>query len=378
MGTVQATGGRAAVLPSERVLAAVASLGLHDDGTLAAARLSDDDFATLIRLSESHRLLGALAEAVATGALAVSPDQLALVIGYHNRWLSNALLTEAMLLRVDDCFAAHHIDYRVLKGVALSHVAYDDPSWRVYSDLDILVRSADFVRAIAALCQDLGGDRLVPELRPGFDLEFGREATVHVGGREIDLHRTLVDGAFGLTVDLDDLFAEPTWFEVAGRRFPALGGTPAVLHACYDVALGDHPVRLSALRDLLLLHSKGFDFDAVTSMARRWRGEAVVERAAHLATDTLALPCEHGLHAYAALGSTRQQRWLLRSYGGRPGPYATHLAAIAVIPGVRRRLRYVRAITRPSPEYLASRGWTRRGHMRRALRQFAGRNTRGG
>ncbi len=356
----------------------MASVGLHDDGTLAAARLGDDDFATLMHLAESHRLLGALAEAVATGALTVSPDQLGLVIEYHNRWLSNALLTEAMLLLVDECFSEHHIDYRVLKGVALSHVAYDDPSWRVYSDLDILVRSADFVSAIAALCQDLGGHRLVPELRPGFDREFGREATIRVGGREIDLHRTLVDGAFGFTLDLDDLFAEPTWFDVAGRRFPALGGTAAFLHACYDAALGDHPVRLSALRDLLLLHAQGVDFDAVAEMAQRWHGEAVVEQAAHLAVDTLALPPDHGLQAYATLGSTRRQRWLLRSYGGRPGPYGTHLVAIAVMRGVRRRFRYVRAITRPSAEYLSSRGWTQHGHVRRALRQFAGKSTRGG
>jgi len=360
------------------LLAAIASLGLHDDATLATSRLGDDDFASLILLAQRHRLLGALAEAVATGALPVSPDQLGSVIEYHHRWLSNALLTEAMLLRVDDCFSEHRIEYRVLKGVALCRVAYNDPSWRVYSDLDIIVRSADFVRAIAALCQDLGGHRLVPELRPGFDREFGREATVHVGGREIDMHRTLVDGASGLTIDLDDLFAEPTWFEVAGRRFPALGATPAFLHACYDVALGDHPVRLSAVRDLLLLYTRGVDGDAVVEMARRWRGEAVVERAAHLAVDTLGLPREHGLHASTDLGSPRRQRWLLRSYGGRAGPYATHLAAITVIHGVRPRLRYVRAITRPSPAYLAARGWTRHGHVRRALRQFTGKSTRNG
>ncbi|MBA3621797.1 MAG: hypothetical protein H0W51_05695 [Euzebyales bacterium] len=53
-----------------------------------------------------------------------------------------------------------------------------------------------------------GYRRSWPQLRPGFDRRFGKGAPLRRDeGWELDLHRTFVMGPFGLTVDLDGLFA---------------------------------------------------------------------------------------------------------------------------------------------------------------------------
>jgi hypothetical protein len=103
--------------------------------------------------------------------------------------------------------------------VALANTVYADPALRVFADVDLLVPSADFGHAARILESALGADRALPEIRPGFDARFGREAMLRSdNGLALDIHRTFVDGGFGLTVDLDDLF-------VSLRSFPLGGAT---------------------------------------------------------------------------------------------------------------------------------------------------------
>ncbi len=54
-------------------------------------------------------------------------------------WLTHALRVERVLLDVTLTLDRAGIDSRVLKGVALSHTAYSDPSERVFGDVDLLV-----------------------------------------------------------------------------------------------------------------------------------------------------------------------------------------------------------------------------------------------
>ena len=85
------------------------------------------------------------------------------------------------------------IESRVLKGVALAHTAYDDPADRVFADVDLLVPGDELTRAATVLTAALGAERPVPEIRPGFDDRFGKEAMLKVDGLELDLHRTFVE-----------------------------------------------------------------------------------------------------------------------------------------------------------------------------------------
>jgi hypothetical protein len=130
----------------------------------------------------------------------------------------------------------------VLKGVALAHLVYPDPSYRVFGDVYLLVPSAMFASAIAVLHREMGTARCVPELRPGFDERFGKEALMRsVNGLELDVHRMFVEGAWGLTMDLDDLFSPSRRFVLAGQELDALPMPQQFLHACYAAAIGDWP-----------------------------------------------------------------------------------------------------------------------------------------
>ncbi len=355
----------------EQLAVALAGAPLGDTTRLVPEPLAEDDFMALLRLCEDHRLLGTLADAVENGRVAVDDGQLDSLTQRYLVWLSNSLEVERLLLRVAECCAQAGIEMRVLKGAALARLAYPDPSSRVFADLDLLIPATRFDDAVRLAVDELGGTQSIVELRPGFDREFGKDATVLVGRVELDLHRTFVTGPFGLTIPLDDLFTDSTPLVIGGRTFSALGPTALLMHAFYNAALGDYPVRLCSLRDLMLLSERPeADFRQIRVWARQWRAAAVVQRGAALVVETLGLPGSHGLWQLAGLDVPRRERWALASYLTPARSYSRPLASLLVIPGVRARMRLAGALVRPSAAYLHSRGWTERSHIRRAVARF--------
>jgi hypothetical protein len=326
---------------------------------------TDDVFSDLLAVAEHERVLGAMAEAVVNGHLPLTDRQHEQFSDLHQLWSRHALDVEAMLVRFSGACVGANIDLRVLKGVALAHIAYDNPSFRLFGDLDVLVPSTRFDEAVQLACIQLGGKQSIPELRDGFDREFGKEALVRVGRIELDLHRTFVTGPFGLMVDLDELFTRSSPFTLGGQRLHALDRAPMLLHACYNAALGDFPPRLGALRDLALL-GVGQNLAEVGALADHWRANPVVQRAAVLTVEGLGLRDDHPLTELARLPVRRREQWLLQSYLTSARTYSRPLASLAVIPGISARIRYAHALVAPSREYLRSKGWTQRSHLQRA------------
>jgi len=269
---------------------AIAAVGLRTQHELPDEPLDRSAFEELLRDCTQHRLLGLLARAVRTGALPVDAEQHRAVESSVLGWLGHALRVERLLLGTTSALDRAGIESRVLKGVALAHTAYDDPADRVFGDADLLVPGREFTHAVQALEATFGVERAQPEIRPGFDDRFGKEATLTVGGVELDLHRTFVEGALGLTVGLDDLFAPPYRFPLGVTELEALPMPPRFLHACYAAALGDWPPRLISLRDVaqILLRERPHPAD-VLFMARSWRCEVVVARAITTTWRELAL-----------------------------------------------------------------------------------------
>ncbi|MCJ7436446.1 MAG: nucleotidyltransferase family protein, partial [Acidimicrobiia bacterium] len=237
--------------------------------------------------------------------------------------------------------------------------------------IDLLVPSAGFERARQAILTDLDGVQPIPELRPGFDEEFGKEALLEVEGREVDLHRTFVTGPVGLTIPLDELFEERAALPLGGRSLPTLGPVASFLQACINAAVGDFPVRACSLRDVVQLSGVAErEADRVTATAERWGVGLVVKRAVDLAWPGLGLddgPLSDWASGYRA---GLRARLSLRSYLTPARSYTRPAASLLVIPGVRPRLRYVRSILFPQGAYLASRGWGLRSHARRAMSGF--------
>jgi hypothetical protein len=332
--------------------------------------LPAEAFSTLLTQAEHHCLLGFLGAAVRDGAIAVDDDQRAELPEKLEGWLAHALRLEALLLATAEELDHAGIEHRVFKGIPLAHTVYDDPAMRVFADVDILISSPDFVKAALILESALDAQRAVPELRPGFDERFGREATLRSStGLELDLHRTFVDGAYGLTVDLDDLFASPRRFVLGGRDIATLSPAHQLLSSCYSAALGDRPPRLASQRDIVqLLEVHALNSGDVLDLARRWRAEAVVARALGDAWAALEPRFTPPLVTWArCFRPTPLDRLLLASYRGPARGFTSKAAATLVVPGVTDKLAYLRALATPQRAYLEQRGLSPGGHWRRAL-----------
>jgi Uncharacterised nucleotidyltransferase len=358
------------VTDGDDALAACAAYGLPTSNRLPRGPLKHETFRGFLAQAEHHRLLGFLGAAVRDGALVVDPDQHAELEEKLEGWLAHALRIEALLLSTIEELERAGIDHRVFKGVALANSVYEDPSLRVFADVDVVVRSSDFAIAARLLDATLGTHRALPELRPGFDTRFGREAMLRSDADlELDVHRTFVDGAYGLTVELDDLFVEPRVFALGARDVATFPPAHQLLSSCYSAALGDWPPRLASQRDIVqLIHVDAPSADDVLDLARRWRAEPVVARAVSQAWAALAPQFTHSLvewaHDYAPAAF---DRFLLASYGGPARGITKRAAGVLVLPGISDKLAYLRAVAMPQRAYLERRGLSSGDHWRRAI-----------
>ena len=351
-------------------LAACAAYGVPTSNRLPNAPLSGETFTSLVAQAEHHRVLGFLGAAVRDGALVADSDQRAELEEKLERWLAHTLRVEALLLATIEELQRAGIDHRVFKGVALANTVYEEPSLRVFADVDVLVPSSKFSVAASLLAAALGTHRSVPELRPGFDSRFGREAMLRSDtGLELDVHRTFVDGAYGLTVELDDLFVEPRVFALGGRDVATLPPPHQLLSSCYSAALSDWPARLAAQRDVVqLIQMGGPSADDVLDLARRWRAEPVVATAVSQAWAALEPQFTPPLVEWARNYAPGVfDRVLLASYRGAARGLTTQAAGVLVLPGIGDKLAYLRAIAMPQRAYLERRGLSSGDHWRRGL-----------
>ena len=336
---------------------------------VAVAPLTNHEWADFFSTVRSDRLEGVLAEAVVRGKLAVTDEQWRGACEAANAAAALAVRLERRLLAATGLLEANGIAYRVLKGAAVAHTVYPDPALRGFGDVDLLIGSGDWDAAVAVMAEH-GYSRTLGEVRAGFDHRFGKEATmVARDALEVDLHRTLVIGPFGLTIDLPSLFDAPGSVTIGGRELPTLDPDATFLHACYSVAIADDPPHLRSLRDVArILLSRPPDPERLLERARSWRAEAVVARALVLTWETLPLPDGGPLLAWArAYRAGRLDAWMVSSYLGPGRSYRSQAATLLVIPGVWDRWSYLRAIAFPQRAYLAHRSGSRASHWRRSL-----------
>ena len=277
-----------------------------------------------------------------------------------------------------DALDAALLPFLVIKGPALAHRWYEDPAQRLFGDLDLVVPSGR-VREAARVLAEVLGTSAPPELRPGFDEQFGKETLLRgpsgpssPSGIEVDLHRTPVAGVLGLAIPLDELFEDAGEVLVAGRALPTPGPVPTMLVACYQATIADVPPRLIVFRDVAQVQSGpgGPDPSDVIAAADRWQAAALVAEA------VLAAPGRLGLQAggdrpgpladwAAGYRPGGRERLLLAAHRGPGYVYWRQLAGVVVLSGSRARAAYLWALLSPQSSYLAERRWRRGGHLRR-------------
>jgi hypothetical protein len=301
---------------------------------------------------------------VKDGVLATTPEQRSQATTAHAEARCLVLFLERLLVQLVRLLESEGIDYRILKGPAMAHLVYPEPWLRSYGDIDLLVAAQDFETMIRLLV-DLGYVRDRPQPRPGFDRRFGKGVTVFsTDGFPVDLHRTLAEGPFAQRIHQSELFARSSSFFLGGHSVRALGTEENFLHACLHAVLGDAPPRFVPLRDLAqILQTTDLDVERVHRLSSSWKAEAVIARAVCTAWSvfqlTESVPVSDWAHRYQP---TRAQELVLGLYPTRDHYAVMALAELRLIPGLRAKASYLRAMMLPDPGYLNARNT---GHLQR-------------
>lgn len=346
----------------------VAGYGLPGHGA-AVIEVPKEDWDSFLLTLDSQRLTGVAAAASQDGTLRLSDEQLEELVDHHGHAMLWSLVVERKLLSLADRFDEAGIEFIALKGSTMAHTVYPDPSWRPFADVDLLVRTRDWRRSCDLLA-GLGFDRRLPEPRPGFDERFGK-AAVHSNGDgvEIDLHRTLVLGPFGLWIDPEDLFRRTVPLRLGGRTVRRLDDTALLLHACIHASLGWAPPQLMPLRDVVQVASNGrVDWAEFMRLGRGWRLGPVIRHAFQTAAVTLDVSLPEDASRLVGPEPSRKEQRLLAAYTtGRRWRGATATSTLRAIPGVRAKAAYVLALLVPRRDFLDRREDGRGSYWRRWL-----------
>jgi hypothetical protein len=352
------------MIDTDELVRSIAAHGLPGATSLPRDPLSAADWTRLVQASASHRTLGYAVLAVEEGALVADEAQRGQLLDAQAAAMRQALVLERELLAAVRILEADGIPTRVLKGAAVAHLDHAAPTLRAFQDIDLLVAPTDIDRAIAALAAH-GHQRDLPPRTTGWDRRFAKDIALRTPGRaEIDLHRTLVPGAFGFRIDLDELWDGARRFELAGRTLHALGAERRAMHAAYALTAGEARPRLSAARDLAQIAAgDGFDLDLLIGLAERWRADllladAVQGVAAHLGAR--ALPS--ALAEWAATAPRdRWQRAARRTYRfAGASNTTTLLGGVLGLRGARAKVGYLHGLFVPGRPYRAARRSTHR------------------
>lgn len=345
--------------------------GGDSPSTSAAPPAQAPPFEVVLQLARRHRVVPLVIEAVGEGRLDVTDEQLDRLLALEIETAGSQVMVESRLLEAHAALIAAGIESAVLKGVAVAHLDYPDPSLRQFGDADVLVPAERLRDAIAAL-SGLGW-RPASAL-PAGHLEFTHAFPMrHPVGGDVDLHQALGRRSIGLKIPAREICSRTTTFELAGTALRALDAGDRLVHAVVHGGTSRGVFRrLSSTADVLVLaESPAVDPAVVVERAVRWR--------------IVALLREVLLDAHATAGVALPHRWaevlaeVERTGAGRDRLWeAAHLsptrrAALEELAMLRdlswgRRWRYVSGYLRTDEAYAARHGRRGVGDQARYLR----------
>jgi hypothetical protein len=267
---------------------------------LAACVDAGLDWQQVFGLAEHHSVLPLLYQALHGLGGAVPPVILDDLRGRYEHDARRNLKFTGELFRVLDGLDAHHVAAIPYKGPVLAETVYGDLALRCFSDLDILVRPADVLRAKAVL-QTLGYAPSSPlseaeeraYLASGYEYTFDGPA----GRNLLEIQWGIVPRFYAVDFDCVALFERAVAATVSGRTVLTLSSEDLLLALCVHAA--KHAwIRLCWLRDIAgVMESQGLDWNVVEQRARDLGIQRMVGVSLLLAHRLLGAPVPESMRA---------------------------------------------------------------------------------
>jgi hypothetical protein len=271
----------------------LAAVSLERSDAHVATLVENVDPDTLIRLARRHRVASLLHDRLrGIGDHVSSPLTAQLRLEYLGARASqlHAYRTIAALREAFD------IPFLILKGPALAVAWYEDPSLRMYVDVDVLVRRSDFRKALDALT-NAGFTHLLPSWDGLFALGMAEVPLDHQACT-VDLHWHLIARAQPRReIHLGEraLFERARPIKLGSVEVNTLDCEDTLLHLCVNCGL-DGARRLQQLVDVDRVTRSGrIDWSAFTDRGCEARAHALCAAVLQRCHDLLGTPLPPGL-----------------------------------------------------------------------------------
>lgn len=329
------------------VLRSVAAHGVdgRDRGPISVL---PSEAGTLLAGATAHKLVGLLDQAVADGAVACDEPTATRIGGRAMEVAVWSVRLERHLLAVHDLFAGQGVPHRFVKGSAIAHRFYSHPGLRMSVDVDVLVPGGQLEHSLAVLAT-AEHVRLQPDPYPGFSRRYAKSVTMrHTTGVEVDVHRVIPDGPFGLRAPADELWERPdAGVRIGGREVPTLDPVAAFVHACVNAVASYDMVTLGSLRDVAQVGMAVADqIDEVHELAGALAVRACLAEAVAHATKELDWDAPASVREITAWPVSAREREWLDSYREPPSDRRRALLGCLAVPGVVPKAAYLGSTAR--------------------------------
>jgi hypothetical protein len=253
----------------------------------------------------------------------------------------------------------------LLKGAALAKTAYGDTALRPMVDLDLLI-PASRVDLAQGILEKLGYIPLTSDPWPGFSQRYRNSRAYGRGsGRPlpwmIGLHWHLFDVPYYQRIRIEEWFGRAQSACIADMDALVPSPEDHLVYLCGHLALHHQydPALIRYCDMAALLHSVGggLDWDTLLRRATEWRLVIPLQRSLARLEELWADTVPAGVtRAAGQLRPTRAEQAVHRWVADRPRtPTSDTLLAVATLPGLRRRARFLLEATFPSPAYMRRR-----------------------
>jgi len=197
---------------------------------------------------------------------------------YRNRATINTSLFFDVL-KVLKSLADNQLPVIALKGLSLAKNIYGDIALRPMSDMDLLVKKEDLVRA-GRILLTLGYKQSFPAWESTLETLHHLPPFTNKSGAMIELHWNIVTPDSPIKVDLDGLWERACLIKVDHVEVLAFSPEDLFLHlcihACFHLQTGLDLIPLCDMAGLIKTSADKIDWQIVIERAGRWGGQKCV------------------------------------------------------------------------------------------------------